>query len=264
MSKNITAIILAAGIGSRLKPLTNTKPKCLVKLLQSTLLEHQSYVLKACGVNTTYVVTGYRADQIKKRGYRTIVNKDYAITNMVATLFCARHLMDAGTDLLVSYGDIVYEKRVLNKLLCCADPVCVVVDRSWKRLWESRMTNPLDDAETMKIDDQGFIRELGKKPHGYDEVEGQYIGLIKFRSDYAAQLEGLYSNMDQQIIYDRKTFPHMYMTTFLQHLIDIDWPVRAVEVSNGWLEIDTKRDLDVYEQLATEGKLAQFYTPEII
>lgn len=253
------ALILAAGQGTRLRPLTDDRPKCLVELAGKSLLERQATVLRRAGVQDLTVVSGYRADQIAARGFVTCVNPRYASTNMVATLFSAAHLMVDGQDLLICYGDIVYEGRVLSSLLAVDAPVTVMIDRQWLRYWRLRLDDPLTDAETLKLGPGGRLRELGKKPRDYSEIEGQYMGLIKIRADHVAKFKQVYASMDRAATYDGKDFDNMYMTSFIQYLIDQGWDVRVAETDNGWLEVDSVSDLRRYEVMAADGSLAPFY-----
>ena len=57
--------------------------------------------------------------------------------------------------------------------------IAAVVDTDWRKLWQLRFDDPLVDAETLKLNINGTIRELGKKPKNYEEIEAQYIGMIK-------------------------------------------------------------------------------------
>lgn len=253
------AIILAAGQGTRLTPITRDRPKCLVELGGLCLLDHQVVTLKSQGINDITVIAGYLAESITVRGFRLVVNPDFASSNMVYTLFCADDLFAGDSDLLISYGDIVYEPGVLEALLSSNAPLSVVVDREWRRYWELRMDDPLSDAETMKIDSHMMITELGKTPRDYEEVQGQYIGLIKVRRDRVVGLRQLYEAMDPDGIFDGKTRKQMYMTTFIQHAIDSGWPVEAVPISNGWLELDTYTDFQLYRRMEAEGTLAVFF-----
>lgn len=253
------ALILAAGQGTRLRPLTDDRPKCLVELGGKSLLERQSTVLRRADIQDVTVVSGYRADQIAARGFAIRMNPRYATTNMVATLFSAADLMGGGQDLLICYGDIVYESRVLSSLLAVDAPVTVMVDRQWLRYWRLRLDDPLTDAETLKLGPGGRLRELGKKPRGYSEIEGQYMGLIKVRADHVDKLRQVYASMDRAGTYDGKDFDNMYMTSFIQYLIDYDWDVRVAETDNGWLEVDSVSDLQRYEAMAVDGSLASFY-----
>ncbi|MCM8594226.1 phosphocholine cytidylyltransferase family protein [Accumulibacter sp.] len=253
------ALILAAGQGSRLRPLTDDIPKCLVELGGKSLLERQATVLRRAGIRDIIVVSGYRADQIAARGFATRVNPRYATTNMVATLFCAADLLSGSDDLLICYGDIVYEGRVLAALLAGEAPFTVMIDRQWLRYWRLRLEDPLTDAETLKLGPGGRLRELGKKPRDYSEIEGQYMGLIKVRADHVERLREVYGSMDRAAAYDGKDFDNMYMTSFIQYLIDHGWDVRIAETDNGWLEVDSVSDLRRYEAMAADGTLAPFY-----
>lgn len=237
------AIILSAGQGTRLRPLTDDRPKCLVEIAGKPLLDHQLDVLRGAGIDDLHVVAGYRADQVVRAGVARHVNARYETTNMVATLFAAEGEMTGGTDLIISYGDIVFEPRVLEALLACRAPVCLTVDRAWRRYWAARMDDPLDDAETLKLADGDRVTELGKKPQSYDEIQGQYMGLIKVRADHVPRLPEVWRAMDRDADYDGKDYDNMYMTSFLQHLIDLGWDVRAAFVDNGWLEVDAPEDL---------------------
>ena len=253
------ALILAAGLGTRLGPLTHDRPKCLVELNGVSLLDRQLATLRESGVTDITIIGGHRIKRIESAGVPTVINTEYASSNMVYTLFCASHLIDGGSDIIISYGDIVYETRVLDALLACDSPVRASIDTEWLRYWELRMDDPLADAETLKLDASGKVLELGKKPRDYGEIQGQYIGLIKVRSDHAAGLVDTYNNLDPESVYDGVTPKQMYMTSFLQHLIDLGWRVQSVPVASGWLEVDTLQDLELYSRLQAEGTLDQLY-----
>jgi len=147
---------------------------------------------------------------------------------------------------------------VLARLLDCEAPICLPVDVEWKRFWSARMPDPLADAETLKIDGSGNVVELGKKPLDYSEIEAQYIGLIKFNAAMAGQLVGIYDGMDRKGEFGGKDFDNMYMTTFLQILIDSGVQAKAVKIENGWLEVDAPEDLEMYNDMYAKGTLSQF------
>ena len=237
------AIILAAGQGTRLRPLTDDKPKCLVELAGRPLLEHQLRTLREGGVDDIHVVGGYCAEQLERPDITLHINERFAETNMVITLFAADAAMTGNEDVIISYGDIVYEPRVLAALLKCDAPIALAVDREWQRYWAARMDDPLADAETLKLSDGDRVVEVGKKPQGYADIQGQYIGLIKIRADHVTRLPAMWHAMDRNATYDSKDFDNMYMTSFIQHLIDSGWEARAAFIENGWAEIDCEADL---------------------
>lgn len=233
------AVHLAAGQGSRLRPLTDDKPKPLVKLDGKSLLERNVETLRRAGIDDQLVITGYMAERIKELGYETIRNEEYATTEMVYSLFSAVESFPADGDLLISYGDILYDESVVEALLDADAPLSVVVDRKWRELWNQRFERPLSDAETLRTDN-GRIVEIGSEPGEYDDIEAQYIGLIRVREDYVDRFVSAYDALDQKSI---------QMTSFIQHLIDEGWHVKPVMIDAKWLEVDTLADLELYREL---------------
>ena len=181
---------------------------------------------------------------IKVLGYQTVHNPVYDETEMVYSLFCARDRFPEDDDLCISYGDIVYDRSVVEALRNCDAPLCVVIDSEWRRLWELRFDDPLSDAETLRIEDDRVV-EIGAEPSGYNEIDGQYIGLIKVRRDYVDEFVDAYDSLDQSSI---------HMTRFIQHLIDTAWQVAPVEMDGGWLEVDTLEDLEIYRSSSETGQ----------
>lgn len=251
-------IILAAGQGTRLSPLTDDRPKCLVKLAGRPLLEWQIDAAKASGIDDIVVIGGYRADQIAKYPVRLLTNPKFSTTNMVRTLFCAQDLFNDG--FVVSYGDIVYTPQVLEKLLHSKDGISVVVDKAWRAYWKERSDSPLDDAESLKLNAQGMITEIGQKAGSLDEIEAQYIGLIALRSAGVEALTRTYDEISEADSYGKKPFDgvrtldQLYMTDLLQGLITKGENLKAVPINRGWVEVDNPHDLKVAEAYVTKNK----------
>lgn len=243
------AIILAAGEGLRLRPYTKNRPKCMVSFRGRPIIDYIIDSMTNCGVNDIVIVAGYKHSilerHLKNTDFRFYVNGDYDSSNMVHSLFIAESEMN--DDLIISYSDIIYEDKVLEKLLQSGADIAVVVDKGWKKLWDIRMDNPLEDAETMKISQNNSIIELGKKPHDYSDIEGQYIGLIWFSKNILKKVREFYHLCENSSISDLAEFKKIYMTSFLQLLIDNLMPIEAVFINGGWVEFDTVKDLEVYE-----------------
>lgn len=248
-------IHLAAGEGTRLRPYTTAMPKPMVELGGMSLLERNVETLKAAGVTEQIAVTGHCADVIEAIDIQTVHNPIYDQTDMVYSLFCARDRFPTDRDLVISYGDIIYEQNIVDALLGCEQSLCVVVDREWRRLWELRFDDPLDDAETLRLNGNQRITEIGAPAQSYNEVEGQYIGLIKLRADrietFADQYDAL-SGGGEGLERDS-----VEMTHFIQSLIDGGWTVQGVPVDGGWLEVDTVNDFETYRSLHDEGSLQE-------
>ena len=258
----MNAIILAAGKGKRLRPLTNDKPKCLVELFGKPLLEWQIETFQNSGITDITIVSGYKSDLINFPETTILKNEKYDSTNMVETLFYAKEKMLDST--IVSYGDIIFEKNVLNKLIQSKADFSIIVDKNWKRYWEMRFDDPLNDAESLKIDSDGSITSIGKKAQKIDEIEGQYIGLMKFQNVGLEKIKEFYEKTKSQSTNESNplnplvSFQQSFMTDFLQGLINDGCKLKSIEIENGWLELDTVSDYDKYTELYSKNKLSEF------
>ena len=248
------AIILAAGFGSRLMPLTASAPKGMVPLCGVPLLMRQISVLRNAGIHDITIVGGYHEEALYCLGHPVVRNAEYAATNMVESLMRARHLLDGAQDILMCYGDIVYEPRALAALLDTQGDIAITADLGWEKLWSARMENYASDIETFRMH-EGKVIALGKKPDDLKDVQAQYIGLVKFSASAQLRLLAFYDALDRRATYDGKNFDNMYMTSFLQMLIDAGYDVRPALIRNGWLEVDTLEDHRRYEAMQNLGTL---------
>jgi len=261
----VKLIILAAGEGKRLRPLTQNIPKCMVKIFGKPLLEHQIDIIKKCGINEIIIVKGYCGEEIKVTNVQFYKNEKYNSTNMVETLFCAEKELDG--PVIISYGDILYEKNVLEQLLASENDFSVVIDQNWKEYWQIRTQNILDDVESLTLKD-GFITNLGQKVTSLNNIQGQYIGLMKFQNNALSVLKDFYhiskkkSESSLNPLNPKTSFENSYMTDFLQGLINNGHKLKAVEINGGWLEVDTLNDLKIYEKLYNKNTLKKFFNLE--
>lgn len=252
-------IILAAGQGTRLRPLTDDRPKCMVEVNGRSIIDRQLDTMHKCGIaeEDITIIAGYQGDVLKKKFAHTnmkiIINEAYETTNMVCSLMCARELMELEDDILISYGDIIYNTEVLKKILNAENESSVIVDDGWYSYWSERCENPLDDAETLMFDENDFLLEIGQKTDDLTKVQSQYIGLMRFKK------QGLKALLDLALEAERRTlagkslwrttrnYQKMYMTDLLQGLIDEGNKLKAVHIERGWFEIDDCEDLKVVE-----------------
>jgi choline kinase len=207
----------------------------MVEYKNTQIIDYIIESLRINNLNDIVLIKGYLSDKLKKNGTKEVINEKYDTTNMVYTLFEAAEHMDGESDLIISYSDIVYSPKIVKKLLEDPNPLSVVIDRDWYTLWSQRMDDPLSDAETLKLNKSGYIIEIGKKPNSYSDIEGQYIGLIKIRSDMVKKILKFYkeSNLDDNI----------YLTDFLTLVSKNICPLKAITINGGWAEFDTLDDL---------------------
>lgn len=171
------AIILSAGQGRRLLPLTTDCPKCLLPVQGRTLIEWQIDELLKCGIEQVIVVVGYRADKVElllRTRYdsyrvRTLYNPAYAVSDNLVSCWAARNEM--ADDFVLLNGDTLFEMAVLQRLLEEHDhPVTVVVSHKSDY-----------DADDMKVElDECRLVKVGKNL-APDQVDAESIGMILFR-----------------------------------------------------------------------------------
>lgn len=254
-------IILAAGQGTRLRPLTDDRPKCMVEVNGRSILERQLDTMHNCGIEDEdiTIIAGYCGNVLQSKFKDTkiniIINENYKTTNMVCSLMCAKKLMKENDDILISYGDIIYNETVLKKILESADDSSVIVDDDWYSYWSQRCENPLDDAETLMFDELDYLTEIGQKTTDLKKVQSQYIGLMRFCGEGLKTMIMLAEDAEERSRVGKslwrtdRTYQKMYMTDLLQGLIDEGNKLRAVHIERGWFEIDDCDDLKVVESM---------------
>jgi|TARA_B110000495_G_scaffold62864_1_gene53393 choline kinase len=259
-------IILAAGRGSRLKPLTDNKPKCLIKLFGKSLLEWQIEKFRKIGIRDISVVAGFKKELISIDGIKIYHNTNFEKTNMIETLFCAEK--EINETVIVSYGDIIFQDDIVQKLIESKEDFSVVIDKDWKKYWDIRFDNPLNDAESLILDSENYIKNIGQKTTTLDEIEGQYIGLMMFKGNSTKIIKNFYKKMkklsktNENPLNSNLPFELSYMTDFLQGLINEKNKLKAVLIKNGWLELDSIQDYEIYNKLYKEGTISNFLNIE--
>lgn len=235
------AVILAAGRGSRMGTLTEALPKCMTPLKGKPLLQWQVDALRAAGITEIAPVVGYRGKCVQAAGLTDrFVNPRWEQTNMVRSLQAAAPWL-TGEPVVVSYGDIFYEPSAVDSLMACEADIAITYDVHFLALWQARNSNPLDDLETFRVDGEGYLITIGEKPRTVEEIEGQYMGLLRFTPAGWARVEAQIANLSAEQA-DR-----LDMTTTLRRLIEAGAKIQAIPYSGPWGEVDNACDLALYE-----------------
>jgi L-glutamine-phosphate cytidylyltransferase len=249
------AVILAAGRGSRLGRLGEDRPKCLVELEGKPLIQRQIAALQRGGVDEIGVVRGYRAEMIDFAGLSYFTNERWAETNMVMSLAAAAPWLRSGP-VIVSYADIFYRSELVRGLVRASGQLVVSYDRAWRRLWTWRFADPLADAETFRINAAGHLLEIGGKTNRIEDIEGQYMGLLKFTPAAWSAVEVLLSTLDAP------NRDRLDVTGLLRRLLDAnEFPVCTFGTEGQWGEIDNPEDVSLYQSMVRNGELLLEDTP---
>jgi choline kinase len=229
------ALILSAGQGRRLLPLTADTPKCLLPLNGRTALEWQIDHLLANGVNEIGVVVGYNAHKVESRleerygkgVINTIFNPFYEVADNLASCWMARHYFS--DELLLINGDTLFEQSLLQNLLTAKDhPITVTIDR--KQAYDS------DDMK-VKLDGDRLVR-IGKDLP-MDQVDGESIGMLFFRSEGSA----LFRETVEAALRDPAALSRWYLSVIDEIARSNDVHVHSIEGME-WGEVDFPLDYE--------------------
>ena len=227
-----------------MKDLTTDRPKCLVPLAGKALLDWQVSAARYIGIENIYIVRGYLREKLNTQGLVTIDNLRWNKTNMVMSLKCATAVLRR-SPCLVSYSDIVYHPVILDALVKQQDDIVISYDTLWDQLWVARFDNPLEDAESFKMEDQRLI-EIGTRARHLDAIKGQYMGLLKFTPRGWSQVENKLDSLPGDIC------DSLDITTLLQLLLQDGIHIQCVPVEGRWCEVDSESDLKLYEHFIRE------------
>lgn len=247
------ALILAAGRGSRMKRYTDDRPKGLVTLCGCSLVERMITALNIAGIHDIALVTGYKKERYDFLNLPGFHNSDWMNTNMVSSLACAKKWLQAGTT-LVCYSDIFVSPAILKKLIQSSSyDLAITYDLDWLSLWGERNDDVLEDAESFRLDND-LIIEIGNTAESVEEIEGQYMGLIKLNPRSWQSIEMLLESLpDKQIA-------ALSMTELFQLLIERNYPVYGVPIFGEWGEVDTEEDLRLYEKYASQNHYGNWFS----
>jgi choline kinase len=245
----IRALILAAGRGSRLGVVGDNQPKCLVELDGKPLLARQLAALRRGGAGEIGIVRGYRAEMLNDPSLTYFENPRWALTNMVMSLQAASSWLRSGT-VIVSYADIFYRADLIRGLAAAPGELVISYDRQWRELWSRRFEDPLADAETFRVGADGALLEIGGKTRRIEDIEGQYMGLLKFTPPAWAHIEALLAQLDPAAR-DR-----LDMTGLLRRILaQSGGLIRAFATAGQWGEIDNPGDIALYERMIGSREL---------
>lgn len=221
------AVILAAGRGSRMGDLTADRPKCLVELAGRPLIAWQIDALTRAGVGEIGIVRGYKGDRLAAYGARRFDNPRWAETNMVVSLIAAEEWLSEAP-IIVSYADIVYGPGTVEALVSAQPaPIAVSYDKDWLWLWRRRFADPLSDAESFRMAD-GRIVDIGRRVTNLREIEGQYMGLLRFQPEGWRAVRNLLDSLSTAEI------GKLDMTSLLRRLIERGEAISGVAATGRW------------------------------
>jgi len=228
---------------------TEDRPKCLVELGGRPLIAWQLEALTKAGIDEIGVVTGYQGDRLAGYGVRRFDNPRWAETNMVVSLLAADPWL-AEAPVIVSYADIVYGAATVRVLMAAESaPIAISYDQDWLALWRRRFADPLSDAESFHMQGSRIV-DIGRRVASLAEIEGQYMGLLRFLPEGWQAVRELLRSLP------RAEVDRLDMTSLLRRLIERGETIRGVAAVGRWGEVDSIGDLRLYEELLSRGEFS--------
>ena len=217
----------------------------MLKLSNQTLIERQIKIFHSCNINDITIVTGYRSELIDISNVNYVKNENYETTNMNESFFCA--LEPSNSPVLVTYGDIVFEQKIIQQMLEIRDGIRLAVNLNWKKYYQNRTAHPLSEAENVLVEN-GRILQIRKNISEslQNQQIGEFLGIMMLSSDHVKILLERYSYLKKNHVgtfHNSSSLSNAYITDMLQEIIDCGINVNPVFTEGRWLEIDTPEDL---------------------
>ncbi|MAV88156.1 MAG: hypothetical protein CMM67_07910 [Rhodospirillaceae bacterium] len=246
VASNTSAIIIAAGLGSRMKSHTEDKPKCLLEFGGKTLLERQLDVFRSEGIENISLVRGYKKEKINYEGITYFENDDYKENNILNSLFYGEEAIKG--HVIVSYSDILFDRSVVARLLNSSYDISIVVDIDWRGYYVGRKDHPIEEAENVIFDADNSVLQIGKILTNKNDVHGEFIGMLGL-SPRGAEIFKRHFHRAKEQYWDKpfkraEKFQKAYITDMIQEMVDLGVPIHCVIIERGWKEIDTVEDYE--------------------
>ncbi len=231
------SVILAAGISSRLRPLTDSTPKCLLKIGGKTILERTLDNLLAYNLDDIIIVTGYLEEQIKNfvaKNYPQlnvtfIFNDKFASTNNIYSLWMTKNIV-MNNEMLLMDSDILFDKKIL----------ALLSKSKYKNCLALKSDHQLSDEEIkVRLKDDKSIAEISKTVD-LKLAAGESIGIEKFSAKFTNKL---FDILDRKILDENKV--NIFYEAAFQDVLDAGNKIYAVDIGNlKCIELDFAEDIE--------------------
>ncbi len=247
-------VIIAAGPSKRLRPLTDDKPKCMLKIYGKPIIQNIIELFRKNGIKDISIISGYKKEKINFPNITYFENDDFLNNNILHSLICAKAKLEEAIkskeDVVISYSDIWYNDSVVKKLLEDRHDIASIIDIDWQDYYVGRTEHPISEAENVIMNDKKRMLKIGK--HIFtDKVpknkQGEFIGLWKFTPKgtkiFLNHFDRLNSTLKKEEPFQNtKQWHKSYITDIFQEMIDKGEDIYCVLIQKNWKEFDTVQD----------------------
>ena len=246
----MNAIIIAAGSGKRISNDVKNIPKSMVKINGKPIIEHQLSVLNKAGVTEVYVITGPHSEKFNIKNVKYVKDEKYEKHDILGSLMEAKKFLEKDT--LVLYSDIIFELKIVEKILSSKEDISIAVDMNWEKNYKGRTEHPKSEAENVELNSNEDIIKIKKNIQNTENNVGEFLGIIKFRNMgsevFVKKYDELIKNSNG-LFHEAPSILKAYVTDMIQELIDSNIKIKPILISGKWCEIDTMQDLKNAEKI---------------
>jgi phosphoenolpyruvate phosphomutase len=251
--ETVKAVILAAGFDRRLMPLVSDRPKAMLEVRGKPILARQIDALRQSGIRHIAVVRGYRKEQITLAGVKYYDNDAFEESGELESLLRAG--AELSSPVVVMYGDILFDRSILDRLLQNGDDITIVCDRSWPDTRAGRSGSGFDlvietpaprrhhrflaDDQPVRVGEIGQLLDPGS-------ATAEFIGMAKLSARGCRILGEVYRELrgrgPEAAVHESPSLRTAKLTDLLHEVIARGHTVASVGIHQGWLEVDTFED----------------------
>jgi choline kinase len=259
----VKGLLIAAGRGQRLMPLTDHVPKCYAPIGGRRILDWCVEALGHAGCRDIVFIGGYRMERVQTEypRFRFVHNRAWERNNILLSLFSARAEMTGG--FVSSYADILYTPDAVRRLVRHPADIALLVDTDWRARYRPRTQHPESDGEKVRLHGDRITAVSRRIPP--DEAPAEFTGVAKFSAAGARLLlehfDRARARFDGRPFGNSPSFQRAYLIDLLQAMLADGVPMHAVETFGGYFEVDTtedhrlaSRDWDASRRRAARGR----------
>jgi phosphoenolpyruvate phosphomutase len=247
-AETLNAIILAASRGSELGDATADRPKAMIPVAGVPLLHRLVGQFRAVRTKQVTVVRGYAKDQVTAPDAEFVDNDEFEGTGELLSLLQARHRLEG--DVILSFGDILFRRYILQNLLTEEGDLILVADAAWQARRQREdcyvdyiaATRP--HSPRYEPDEPVWLTDVGPKIPAA-QVHGEWIGLLRATPAGTAQLRDALTELSA-----RDDFRRLRFDDLLRHLLGLGAKIRVLYITGHWLDVDNHADLEAAQAFA--------------
>jgi choline kinase len=241
------ALIIGAGRGRRLMPMTQDTPKCYAEIHGRRLLDWALNSFREASLTDVCFIGGYQIEKVQ-RDYPHLTfrhNRDWEHNNILLSLMYAEDLMDEG--FVCCYSDILFTSDVVRRVLEDPHDIALSVDTQWLDRYRQRTQHPPTDAE--KVTARGGLVTRVHREIAPNEAHGEYTGIAKFTAAGARTLREHFHRAQKLFagkpFREAPVFERAYLILLFQEMIEAGVAFGHADTSGNYMEVDTQEDFDL-------------------